>query len=114
MTRRPARQFYFRLAGHLGCTVRELLARIDSRELTEWMAYERLAGPLGGRRIDHAAALVTAAVVNTNRAKGPARQPADFLPPWGQPKPRRRMSPDELWVKAQELNRRFGGTVTAA
>ena len=32
----------------MGCTVAELLERIDSRELTEWMAYARLEpfGPL--------------------------------------------------------------------
>lgn len=31
----------FALAGHLHMTVRELCTRMDSRELTEWMAYTR-------------------------------------------------------------------------
>jgi hypothetical protein len=31
----------FALAGHLGMTVGELSRRMDSRELTEWMAYTR-------------------------------------------------------------------------
>ena len=31
----------------LGCTVSELLERVDSRELTEWMAFEKAFGPLG-------------------------------------------------------------------
>ena len=38
----PERQFYFRLAEVLGCTVAELLERISSRELTEWVAYYRI------------------------------------------------------------------------
>ena len=38
----PERRFYFALAERLGCTVAELLARISSRELTEWMAYMRM------------------------------------------------------------------------
>jgi hypothetical protein len=40
-----------------GMTVRELLARIDSRELTEWAAYEHYAGPLGPSWSDEATAL---------------------------------------------------------
>lgn len=31
----------------MGCTVGELLARIDSYELAEWEAFERAFGPLG-------------------------------------------------------------------
>lgn len=38
--------FAFRLAARLGMTVRELLDRIDSAELTEWMVYARLTGDL--------------------------------------------------------------------
>lgn len=115
MTGRPSREFYFRLAGHLGCTVAELLARITSRELSEWMAYEQVAGPLGGRRIDHAAALITSAVLNANRGKGqPRRSPEQLLPEWGRPRARRRMGPDEMWTAAQAANAKLGGTVRAA
>ena len=39
---RPSRRFYFRLAAHLGCTVRELLARLGSDELTEWLAFDQI------------------------------------------------------------------------
>lgn len=35
------RRFLFALAGHLGMTVAELCQRMDSRELSEWMAYTR-------------------------------------------------------------------------
>lgn len=36
------RFFYFSLAEKLGMTVRQLLQYVDSRELTEWMAYYRV------------------------------------------------------------------------
>lgn len=114
MTGRPGREFYFRLAGHLGYTVRELLERIDSRELSEWVAYERIAGPLGARRIDHAAALIATAVVNANRQRGAPKRPEQFLPQWGRKTHRRRMEPDELWAAARAANRKLGGAVRAA
>lgn len=37
---RHSRRYYFGLAERLGMTVRELLERIDARELSEWMAYD--------------------------------------------------------------------------
>ena len=39
---RPGRAFYFKLAQALGMTVKEMLERIDSAEITEWMAYFKL------------------------------------------------------------------------
>jgi hypothetical protein len=39
---RPERRFYFELARELGMTVAELLARISSRELTEWAVLYRI------------------------------------------------------------------------
>lgn len=114
MKRRPVRQFYFRLAGHLGMTVGELLGRIDSRELTEWMVYEKLTGPLGGRRTDYAAGIVAAAVTNANRGKGsPVRKAEDFVPQWGGKTARRKLTPEELWAKAREMNVKLGGSTVA-
>ncbi|HET8684973.1 MAG TPA: hypothetical protein VFM54_24335 [Micromonosporaceae bacterium] len=80
--RRPERRAYFRLALALGCTVRELLARIDSRELTEWLVYEQLYGPLGPDRDDQLAALVAATVANALRSRGPAQKVSAFVPRW--------------------------------
>lgn len=59
-----------------------MLATIDSRELAEWAAYERITGPLGAQRGDRLAAMVAAVVANT--ARDPKRRPrpfdtADFL-----------------------------------
>jgi hypothetical protein len=84
-------------------TVRELLARIDSAELTEWQAYERVAGPLGGERADVHTAIVACAVANT--VSKHRLRPADFLPTWD-----RAQSWQEQLAVVRALNRRFGGT----
>lgn len=98
MRARPERQFYFRLAGHLGMTVRELLARTGSRELTEWMAYERITGPLDGRRGDIQAALIASTIANSQRAKGKrAAKLNDFLIVWDRG---RKKTPAELLASA--------------
>ncbi len=62
------RRFAFRLAALFGCTVRELLARIDARELAEWQAYFRLE-PFGEERADWRQAQTTAMLANVNLAK---------------------------------------------
>lgn len=70
----------------LGCTVEELLARISSKELTEWQAYEQVAGPVDiGSRLDERFAMLASVVANVNRGKAqkPYRQ-EEFLPPWAQ------------------------------
>ena len=64
----------------LGCSVRELLARIDSHELAEWMAFYSLE-PFGHVRGDLQAGIVAATIANANSGKGSKTfQPADFMP----------------------------------
>jgi hypothetical protein len=61
-------------------SVRQLLAEVDSRELAEWMAYDRL-DPLGDERADYRAAIIAATVANRSRGKGErSYSPADFVP----------------------------------
>ena len=61
-------------------TVRELLARIDSRELSEWMAYYEL-NPFGSVRDDLQAGIVASTVANVNRGKNDKSfTPSDFMP----------------------------------
>ncbi len=56
------------------------MERIDSRELTEWMAYYRLE-PFGADRLELMIAQLTAIVVNALRSKGTSpRKPEDFIP----------------------------------
>jgi hypothetical protein len=52
---------------------------MDSRELSEWMAYERIE-PFGEMRADLRAGIVASVVANANRTRGDAFKPADFMP----------------------------------
>lgn len=51
-------------------TVRELLRRIDSREITEWEAYERAHGPLGNMYSNEALASIHEQLQIANALKG--------------------------------------------
>ncbi|MFP3890983.1 hypothetical protein [uncultured Ralstonia sp.] len=61
-------------------TVRQLLAAIDSAELTEWMAYDRL-DPFGEARADLRAGIIASAAANHGfvRLEKPY-QPSHFMP----------------------------------
>lgn len=77
------RRFCFRLALALGMTVKELMSRIDSAELSEWIAYHRLE-PFGQDRQDYPASIVASTVANVNRGKStPLFKPSQFLPRFG-------------------------------
>lgn len=60
-------------------TVKDLLSRIDSDELTEWAAFDRLE-PFGDAREDLRTGIVAAAVVNHSMSppRTPMR-PIDFM-----------------------------------
>jgi len=61
-------------------TVRELLTRCDSRELTEWLAYYQIE-PWGEERADLRAAINTTVLANVNRGKSQrAYKIEDFMP----------------------------------
>lgn len=61
-------------------TVGEMLARMTSRELNEWMAFYE-AEPFGMKREDDRAAIVAATVANVHRGKGQrAYRLSDFTP----------------------------------
>jgi hypothetical protein len=90
-------------------TVRELLARTTSRELTEWQAYERVSGPLDARlRTDIAASILAATVANSAGGKKRAK-PADFMPVWF----KRKRTPEEIWQQVMKANAALGGTVAS-
>src|SRR3546814_14234203 len=53
---------------------------MSSSELTEWMVYEKINGPLGRRRGDIQAATIAATIANANRSKKSKKaQISDFL-----------------------------------
>jgi hypothetical protein len=61
-----------------------LLGRISARELTEWMAFDRVCGPIGQQRDDQLAALIAERVTNSlSSGKGRRMAVTDFLPRWG-------------------------------
>ena len=45
------RRFLFKLAGHLGMTVRQISDEMSADELMEWLAFDQL-DPIGGQRQD--------------------------------------------------------------
>lgn len=86
-------------------TVAELDVRMSSSELTEWIAYENLTGPLGRRRQDIQAATIAAVIANANRSKGRKFKITDFLIPYGRKKP----DPKDLLAMVKEINQGLGG-----
>lgn len=85
----------------------EMLARTPSLEITEWMAYERLTGPLDTRlRGDISASIVAATVANSAGGKKKLK-PADFLPTWF----KRKKTVQEIWQSVMGANAALGGTV---
>jgi len=60
----------------MGCTVSELMARMDSREFARWIAYTRVE-PIGDDRADVQAAMIATAI---SRAMGAEVKLTDYLP----------------------------------
>lgn len=86
--------------------VAELLARITSGELTEWMAYERVTGTLGPERNDFLHAITATTIANANRGKGKAPvKVSAFMPKWD----RGRQSWQEQLAIVRQLNAAMGG-----
>lgn len=84
-----------------------MLADIDSDELTEWIAYEKITGPLGPARGDILHGIQTAVMANTAIAKGRKAHAKDFVPDWDRGK-----EPDweQMLATARALTSRLGGT----
>ena len=76
MNARPLRRFIFRLAGHLGMTVRELETRMDSRELSEWIAFDRYSAPIGFHWLQTGYVVSAALAPHSKRTP----KPTDFVP----------------------------------
>ena len=61
------------------CTVRELLARIDSKELSEWQAIEIIEPLDYDIRRDTQQAMIACILANSNRGKRPPFKIEDFM-----------------------------------
>lgn len=88
--------------------VGELLARVSSQELTEWMAYSQVE-PWGEDRADLRSGIVAATVANAHRDKKKKHSPykaRDFIPQFGR---RRGKSTEDMLRYVEHLNLAFGG-----
>ncbi len=74
-------------------TARELSLRIDSAELTEWMA-EDATEPIGPARYDAPIAILCRLLANVNAVKNVTA--ADFLPRWGGEAARPQQTPAQM------------------
>jgi len=88
-------------------TVRELLSRVGSDEITEWAAYFRL-DPFGEERADLRAGIVASAIANTMGGGKRTYQPSEFMPKFGEPQSRQ-MSDDDIKQMVCCLRAAFGG-----
>ncbi|MEU5394512.1 phage tail assembly protein T [Streptomyces tibetensis] len=87
-----------------------MLRTHSSAELTEWIAYERVTGPLGGARSDVQMAMLASVIANANRGKGSrVMKPADFLPKWDRGA---RQDWRQMLAAVKGINQRLGGTDT--
>ncbi|MFJ4987891.1 hypothetical protein ACIP9H_29320 [Streptomyces sp. NPDC088732] len=82
---------------------------MSSAELTDWMAYEQITGPLGGARDDLLMSVLAAVISNANRGKGRKARPSDFLPKWDRNK---RMDWQDMLAAVRGINAQMGGTDT--
>ena len=82
----------FQLAGHLKMTVGELEVRMDSAELSEWVAYTRYYEPIGDAWLQ--TGYVAAAVLAPHSKK--KIDPRDFVPIAGKAPMHRQQIDEEL------------------
>lgn len=83
---RPERRFAFRLSLALGVFHPDyLLTAISSRQLAEWIAFQRLE-PFGETRADFRSGIIASTIANVFRGKKqPAAAPTDFMPRFSRP-----------------------------
>lgn len=77
--------------------------------MSEWQAYEKVNGPLGGARLDALFAQLMALTANVNRgSKQTAFKAEQFMPQWDPDAPPERkpeMSPDDMLKAVKTMHR---------
>lgn len=63
-----------------------MLSKMDSREISEWMAYYSM-DPFGEVRADYRMAMLCCLTANINRGKGQPSKISDYMPEFGPKKP---------------------------
>jgi hypothetical protein len=85
-------------------TVRQMLESIDSRELSEWIAYANVE-PFGEDRADIRHGIACTVVANSALGSKGGARPADFIPRFGGS---RRLSAEETRAKFQAYAQGMG------
>lgn len=89
----------------LGCTVAELLDRISSKELTEWICFAQIE-PFGSRAEYYGHAITAKTVADVNRPKG--KNPYDieeFMPKFEEKK----QTVEQMLMMAEIITAAMGG-----
>ncbi len=92
-------------------TVGELLQKISSRELSEWMAFFSLE-PWGTEVEDWRAGLIAATIANANRDSKKRRrpyEPQDFMPKYEKPQ-----AEEQSWEEQARILEMWARTLEAA
>ena len=76
-------------------TVREMLSRIDSKELTEWAAFYSIE-PFGGFRSDIQSGVIASTIANCNRSSNSKTFKATDFMPFGEHNKRSTMCEDDM------------------
>jgi len=86
--------------------VAELLKRISSREITEWMAFSQLE-PFGADAQYVGHAITASTIANVNRGENtPAYSAADFMPKFGT---KDTQTVEDMIQTAEVITHAFGG-----
>lgn len=92
-----------------------MLKQMSSAELVDWMAYEKIAGPLGGARADYHAAQISAAITNGIKAlagkRGDGNLSSHVLKWDNARQPEQQQSPQDMKRQLRGLNKALGGKV---
>ena len=81
----------------------ELLRRISSAELTEWIAFDQI-DPIGDERADLNAGIVASTLANCNRGEATEPfKPADFMPDYDGSRREEEPDVDALMAKFQAV-----------
>lgn len=86
-------------------TVAELLARVSSKEITEWMLFFELE-PFGAEAEFLGHAITASTIANVNRGKGRARKVEDFMPKFSRQK---EQTVDDMINFAAAMTHALGG-----
>ena len=80
----------------------EMLSRMDSRELVDWMAYERV-DPFGLDRLDLLAGIIASTIANVYRDEKKRKkpfQPDEFMPKFDA---RKKEKPRQTWQQQKQI-----------